>query len=134
MQDEYANHVDAGGFTMPLIAETLRTANSLRSQFGKQENSTWDSMADNVLVLRENGITLEFTTMNGTATVKQADVILNTFPLSYTTNYTAQDSLNDLNYVGTTPTLLRDGDGDALLADTQPNASMPTSSRLMDRP
>jgi hypothetical protein len=58
-------------------------------------------MASDVLVLRENGVTLEFTTMNGSAVVKQADVILNTFPLSYTTNYTAQDSLNDLDYVST---------------------------------
>jgi hypothetical protein len=37
--------------------------------------------------------------MNGSAVVKQADVILNTFPLSYTTNYTTHDSLNDLDYV-----------------------------------
>jgi trehalose/maltose hydrolase-like predicted phosphorylase len=98
-QDEYANHVDAGGYTMPLIAETLQTANTFRAQFGQKKNATWDSMAKDVLVLRENGVTLEFTTMNGSAVVKQADVILNTFPLSYTTNYTTHDSLNDLDYV-----------------------------------
>jgi trehalose/maltose hydrolase-like predicted phosphorylase len=86
---------------MPLIAETLQSANVFRTQFGKKKNATWDSMASDVLVLRENGVTLEFTTMNGSAVVKQADVILNTFPLSYTTNYTAQDSLNDLDYVST---------------------------------
>ncbi|KAK8925577.1 Acid trehalase [Metarhizium anisopliae] len=96
--DEYANHVDAGGYTMPLIAETLQTANTFREQFGLEKNATWDSMATNVLFLRENGVTLEFTTMNGSAVVKQADVILNTFPLSYTTNYTTQESLNDLDY------------------------------------
>ncbi|KAG8409109.1 alpha,alpha-trehalase ath1 [Metarhizium acridum] len=96
--DEYANHVDAGGYTMPLIAETLQTANTFREQFGQEKNATWDSMATNVLFLRENNVTLEFTTMNGSAAVKQADVILNTFPLSYTTNYTTQESLNDLDY------------------------------------
>ncbi|KAJ5219710.1 hypothetical protein N7468_008914 [Penicillium chermesinum] len=80
--DEYANHVDAGGYTMPLIAETLRRANDF----------------PNVLVLRENGVTLEFTTMNGSAVVKQADVVLDTFPLDYTANYTTQNSLNDLDY------------------------------------
>lgn len=96
--DEYANHVDAGGFTMPLIAETLRHANAFRQQFGLEENSTWDEMADNVLILRESGVTLEFTTMNGSAAVKQADVVLNTFPLDYTANYTAQNSLDDLDY------------------------------------
>ncbi|KAJ5551623.1 Six-hairpin glycosidase [Penicillium sp. DV-2018c] len=96
--DEYANHVDAGGFTMPLIAETLRYANSFRQQFGLEENSTWDEMADDVLVLRENDVTLEFTTMNGSALVKQADVVLVTFPLGYTANYTPETSLNDLDY------------------------------------
>ncbi|TWU70750.1 hypothetical protein ED733_000792 [Metarhizium rileyi] len=96
--DEYANHVDAGGFTMPLIAETLQTANTFRAQLGQEKNTTWDAMATNVLVLRENGVTLEFTSMNGSAVVKQADVILNTFPLSYTTNYTPRESLNDLDY------------------------------------
>ncbi|KAJ5377981.1 Acid trehalase [Penicillium cataractarum] len=96
--DEYANHVDAGGFTMPLIAQTLSYANQFRQQFGLAENATWDEMAKNVLVIRENGVTLEFTTMNGSAVVKQADVVLNTYPLDYTTNYTTQDSLNDLDY------------------------------------
>lgn len=84
---------------MPLIAETLLTANAFRGRFGLAKNSTWDAMAKNVLVLRENGATLEFTTMNGSAVVKQADVILNTFPLSFSTNYSRQDSLNDLDYV-----------------------------------
>lgn len=84
---------------MPLIAETLQTANTFRAQLGQEKNTTWDAMATNVLVLRENGVTLEFTSMNGSAVVKQADVILNTFPLSYTTNYTPRESLNDLDYV-----------------------------------
>lgn len=91
--------VDAGGFTMPLIAQTLKNSNAFRQQFGLEENSTWSEMADNVLVLREDGVTLEFTTMNGSTVVKQADVVLNTYPLDYTSNYTTQDSLNDLDYV-----------------------------------
>jgi trehalose/maltose hydrolase-like predicted phosphorylase len=84
---------------MPLIAETLQKANSFRQQFGIEQNKTWNDMASNVLVLRENGVTLEFTAMNGTAVVKQADVIMLTYPLSYGTNYSAQDALNDLDYV-----------------------------------
>ncbi|KAJ5101414.1 Six-hairpin glycosidase [Penicillium alfredii] len=96
--DEYANHVDAGGFTMPLIAETLVNANAFRQQFGLEENKTWNQMASEVLFLRENGITLEFTTMNGSTVVKQADVVLATYPLDYTSNYSTQDSLNDLDF------------------------------------
>ncbi|KAJ5295041.1 hypothetical protein PENANT_c037G03520 [Penicillium antarcticum] len=96
--DEYANHIDAGGFTMPLVAETLRYSNSFRQQFGLEENSTRDQMADSVLVLRDNDVTLEFTTMNGSAVVKQADVVMVTYPLDYTANYTSQNALDDLDY------------------------------------
>lgn len=84
---------------MPLIAETLRHANVFRQQFGLEENATWNEMADNVLVLRENEVTLEFTAMNGSAVVKQADVVMVTYPLGYTANYTSQNSLDDLDYV-----------------------------------
>lgn len=83
---------------MPMVAETLRHANSFRQQFGLEENSTWDDMADNVLILRENDVTLEYTTMNGSAVVKQADVVMVTYPLGYTSNYTSQNSLDDLDY------------------------------------
>lgn len=84
---------------MPLIGETLMYANDFRKQFGLEENKTWAEKAENVLVIRDNDVTLEFTTMNGSAVVKQADVILVTYPLTYTNNYTSQDALNDLDYV-----------------------------------
>lgn len=98
-QDEYANHVDAGGFTMPLISQTLTYANAFRKQFGMKENKTWTEMAENVLVLRENDVTLEYTAMNNSVEVKQADVVLDTFPLDYTRNYAPSAALNDLDYV-----------------------------------
>ncbi|KAL4891446.1 glycosyl hydrolase family 65 central catalytic domain-containing protein [Aspergillus ambiguus] len=95
--DEYANNIDAGGFTMAVVSETLQYANSFREQFGLEPNDTWTQISDNVLILRENGVTLEYTTMNGTAVVKQADIVLTTYPLVYD-NYTAQNALNDLDY------------------------------------
>ncbi|KAL3488626.1 glycosyl hydrolase family 65 central catalytic domain-containing protein [Aspergillus germanicus] len=95
--DEYANHIDAGGFTMPMISETLQYANTFREQFGVEPNDTWSDISDNVLVLREQGVTLEYTSMNGTAAVKQADVVLVTYPLVYD-NYTAENALTDLDY------------------------------------
>lgn len=115
---------------MPLIAQTLTNANAFREQFGHEVNETWFEMADNVLVIRENGVTLEFTTMNGSAAVKQADVVLDTFPLDYSDDYTPQDSLNDLDYVSwffllrCSPMKEADGKSD----------SMPTDSRLMVQP
>ncbi|WKT52463.1 Six-hairpin glycosidase-like superfamily [Fusarium oxysporum f. sp. vasinfectum] len=96
--DEYANHIDAGGFTMALASETLIQANQIRRQFGMTENKTQDEIASDVLFIRENGITLEFTTMNGSAIVKQADVVLMSFPLGYNDNYTDQNGLDDLDY------------------------------------
>jgi hypothetical protein len=91
--------VDAGGYTMPLIAHTLTYANQFRAQFGKSPNETWNTMAANVLVIRQNGVTLEYTTMNNSVQVKQADVVLDVYPLSYSNNYTETESLTDLNYV-----------------------------------
>jgi Glycosyl hydrolase family 65 central catalytic domain len=99
--DEFANGVDNGGFTMSLIADTLTTANELRSKFGVEPNTIWDEQASNVVISRneEAGIILEYTGMNGSISVKQADVVLVTYPLSYKgMNYTAEDSLNDLDY------------------------------------
>lgn len=99
--DEYANHVDNGAFTNALISQHLTTANAYRGMFNGTPNATWTAQADNVLIARdtEANIVLEYVGMNGSIEVKQADVILNTFPLSYTgQNYTSQDSLSDLDY------------------------------------
>jgi len=37
--------------------------------------------------------------MNGSISVKQADVVLDTFPLNYQNNYTQAQKLEDLDYV-----------------------------------
>jgi trehalose/maltose hydrolase-like predicted phosphorylase len=99
--DEYANHIDNGGYTMAMIATHLTNANQFRSYFNSTPNATWDNIAQNVLIGEDadSGVTLEFVGMNGTGVVKQADIILNTFPLSFTgQNYTSNDSLSDLDY------------------------------------
>ena len=98
--DEYANGVDNGGFTMPLIADTLTNANLFRQRFGLEADPTFDDIAANILISRDAGAGIidEYTGMNGSIAVKQADVVLDTFPLNYQKNYTAQDSLNDLNF------------------------------------
>lgn len=98
--DEYANMVNNGGFTMPLIADTLTNANTFAQMFGMTTNSTFEDIAANIFISRNGdaGIIDEYTGMNGSISVKQADVVLVTFPLNYQNNYTAQDSLNDLTY------------------------------------
>lgn len=86
---------------MPLIADTLMNANMFRERFGMSPNATWADQAANIFLSRNGnaGIIEEYTGMNGSIAVKQADVVLDTFPLAYMQNYTAQDSLNDLDYV-----------------------------------
>lgn len=85
---------------MPLIEDTLNNANLFRQLFGATPSNTWKTQADNIFIDRDAnaGIILEYTGMNGSILVKQADVILDTFPLNYRRNYTAKDSLNDLEY------------------------------------
>lgn len=84
-----------------MMATTLIYANSLRQMFGFEQNVTWNEMAENILVLRDPvaDVTLEYTTMNGSTRVKQADIVLNTFPLRYTDGYSPQNALGDLDYV-----------------------------------
>ncbi|KAG8530099.1 uncharacterized protein KY384_005581 [Bacidia gigantensis] len=98
--DEYANAVDNGGFTMPLIASTLTNANLFRRLFGQDTNSTYDDIASNIFIDRngEAGIINEYTGMNGSISVKQADVVLDTFPLNYKQSYTAENAQSDLSY------------------------------------
>lgn len=101
--DEFANHVDNGGYTMALIGDTLKNANSFRQYFSLPQNTTWALQSPNVMIDRneEAGITLEYMGMNGSVSVKQADVVLNTYPLRYTgtkDSYDPSDSLSDLDW------------------------------------
>ncbi|KAL8938979.1 MAG: hypothetical protein Q9216_003605 [Gyalolechia sp. 2 TL-2023] len=98
--DEYANEIDNGGFTMPLIADTLMYTNMFRGLFGISPNATFDEQAENIFISRnaDAGIIDEYSGMNGSISVKQADVVLNIFPLNYQNQYTTTDRFNDLTY------------------------------------
>lgn len=71
--------------------------------FGMETNATWADQSANIYISRssigsQGTIIDEYTGMNGSIEVKQADVVLDTFPLNYRQNYTAADSLSDLIY------------------------------------
>lgn len=85
---------------MPLIANTLTNANMFRQMFGLSANTTFAEIAANIFISRDAGAGIidEYTGMDGSISVKQADVVLDTFPLNYQNNYTAQNSRNDLEY------------------------------------
>lgn len=94
--DEYANNVDNPGFTMVLIQNHLEIANTLRQRFGLSPNTTWSDRASkiNIPVNQDAGIILEYSTMNGSISVKQADVVLVNDFLDYDSPY----SLDDMDY------------------------------------
>ena len=98
--DEYANHIDNGGYTMPLIQDTLFTNNALRGILGLPINETYAEIASYIYISRDAGADIidEYTGMNGTIGVKQADVTLVTYPLNHQDNYTLENSRHDLDY------------------------------------
>jgi hypothetical protein len=94
--------VDNPAFTIASASEILGLANDLRVGFGQARNDTWDTEAQMIAFPRSPfNITLEYQTMNNSVEVKQADVVLMTYPLDFmNNNYTAVDKLSDLEYVG----------------------------------
>lgn len=88
---------------MPLISQVIDNANALRTLLGKPTNSTWTQRTANALIPVDNatGISLEYSGMTGTIEVKQADVVLKIYPLSWTTNYTNSNAQSDYAYYAT---------------------------------
>jgi hypothetical protein len=76
--DEYANNVDNPGFTMYLVKYHLEMANILRGRLGMATNQTWADRAAKINIPVDDSaqIILEYSTMNGSIEVKQADVVL----------------------------------------------------------
>jgi trehalose/maltose hydrolase-like predicted phosphorylase len=93
--------VDNAAFTIASAASLLTIANAFRSDHGLEPNSTWDKQAKNIeFPVAKSNITLEYETMNNSVAVKQADVVLLTYPLDYgESGYTIDDKLLDLDYV-----------------------------------
>ncbi|KAI9669618.1 MAG: hypothetical protein M1831_007314 [Alyxoria varia] len=95
--DEFASGVDNPAFTMVLMKTILERANKLRARFGRPQNSTWSNQAENMYlpISRDANLILEYSGMNGTIQVKQADVALiddNGF-VAYPNDYTVPDLL-----------------------------------------
>jgi trehalose/maltose hydrolase-like predicted phosphorylase len=94
--DEYANMVNNAGYTTALIQRHLIETNEFNAWFGLPQNSTWtDRAAKMRLPINNNaGIIVEYTGMNGSVQVKQADVVLVDDLLHYPNPY----SLANLDY------------------------------------
>lgn len=91
--DEFANNVNNPAYTMVLIKTTLNRANAFREQFNMPTMELWTRQAANIEMPTDADadIVLEYTEMNGTISVKQADVVLIDDFLHYPNPYTRSD-------------------------------------------
>ena len=91
--DEYANMIDNPGYTMVLVQTRLNEANSYATQFQMPMNQTWADRAASIEIPTSDSadIILEYTGMNGSISVKQADVTLIDDLLDYQNTYTQGD-------------------------------------------
>lgn len=82
--DEYANHVDNGAYTNAGISVIMKWATQVSKHLKKEVNPKFDEIAGRMF-LPDSGnadnITLEYSDMNSSAEIKQADVIMITYPL-----------------------------------------------------
>ncbi|KAG7662364.1 ATH1 [[Candida] subhashii] len=82
--DEYANHVDNGAYTNAGISLVMKWAISVASHLGREFSPLFQNIAGNMFLPtadNSQNITLEYSGMNSSVDVKQADVIMLTFPL-----------------------------------------------------
>ncbi|OCK75581.1 carbohydrate-binding module family 32 protein [Lepidopterella palustris CBS 459.81] len=91
--DEYANNVDNPGYTTALVQKHLNLTNVFNSWFGLPVNETWTNQASKMRlpVDEQAHLVLEYSTMNASISVKQADVVLLDDILDYPNEYTNTD-------------------------------------------
>jgi trehalose/maltose hydrolase-like predicted phosphorylase len=83
--DEFANNENNGAYTNAGIKVIMAAALSAAQILDVPVNASWVDVGDNIDVPVDptSGIILEYTGFNGTTPVKQADVVLLTYPLEY---------------------------------------------------
>lgn len=90
--DEYANHIDNGAYTNAAIVSTMNIAMAVYSHLGKKAPDLFAKIAENMYIPRspdDNNIVLEYSGMPASVEVKQADVVMLTYPLEYGLDETA---------------------------------------------
>ncbi|KAH3680937.1 hypothetical protein WICMUC_000080 [Wickerhamomyces mucosus] len=93
--DEYANHIDNGAFTNDGIDKLLQKTILVAKHLNELINPRWIEVMGNIHIPKSiDNITLEYTDMNSSVKIKQADVVLLTFPLDYSDDDNDEDSIN----------------------------------------
>ncbi|CEP62797.1 alpha,alpha-trehalase ATH1 LALA0_S06e04060g [Lachancea lanzarotensis] len=98
--DEFANFVDNGAFTNAGIKTLLKWATDIGNHLKEDVDPQWKDVQKKVLIpVAESDITLEYSDMNSSVEIKQADVVLMTYPLGYITDETIlKNAIKNLYY------------------------------------
>lgn len=83
--DEFANHVDNGAYTNAATSLLMKYAIAIGQHLDEDIPSNFSNIAGNMHMPMSEGdddITLEYTGMNSSVGIKQADVIMVTYPLN----------------------------------------------------
>ncbi|KAI3405879.2 ATH1 [Candida oxycetoniae] len=82
--DEYANHVDNGAYTNSGISLVMQWAIAVANHLGEQVPQIFYQIASDIYIPtadNSQNITLEYSGMNSSVGIKQADVVMMTYPL-----------------------------------------------------
>lgn len=98
--DEYANHINNGAFTNAGIKTLLKWATDIGNHLGEFVDPLWMDISSKIYIPRScSNITLEYSGMNSSVEIKQADVPLMVYPLGYITDESVLESaIKDLYY------------------------------------
>ena len=98
--DEYANNINNGAFTNAGIKTLLKWATDIGNHLGEPVDEKWEDISRNIHLPRSNSnITLEYSGMNNTVEIKQADVTLMVYPLGYINDESIlYNAIKDLYY------------------------------------
>ncbi|CEP25169.1 ATH1 [Cyberlindnera jadinii] len=97
--DEYANHIDNGAFTNAGIDRLLNLTITVADHLGVEKNPRWEKVHAHIYIPKsESGIVLEYSGMNSSVRIKQADVVMLTVPLNYKVESHRQESIDNMLY------------------------------------
>lgn len=98
--DEFANFIDNGAFTNTGIKLLLKWAADIGNHLGLEIDPKWLEISSKIHIpISDTNITLEYTGMNSSIEIKQADVMLMVYPLDYVVDeFTLTNAIQNLYY------------------------------------
>lgn len=95
--DEFANHVDNGAYTNAATSLLMKYAIAVSAHLNDPVSEKWPGIGNNMYLPKSNGVVLEYSGMNSSVAVKQADVVMLTYPLENEL-ITTKEALANINF------------------------------------